>query len=209
MEPNIYLQIAILCKNRSHITSVEHKNDKNTICDFCKSNVMQYYAYVINTNKFDICELCNVVCNYTYKNIKYCIVCWSEINQCDINMLTNKFINNNNRIPNIYEIDKNAKLIKSLSFPFVALFYEHGNSEDINKIKNIKLFFTDKINLQKIRNVGTNIFSKNNISKIKPSDGFVFFVTNQIDKINLMPEEYDIIAKTALAEINTHAINIS
>lgn len=199
----IVLQIGFFCKIKSEISNKEHKNIKLNKCYFCGSNVNSYYSYIINDMEFEICGLCNIVCNYNYKNIKNCVVCWSKMTQNDINMRTNIFINKNNRIPNIHEIDKNAKII-NLSFPLISLFYEYGNENDINKIQNIKLFFTDRINVQQIKNIGNNIFSKNNNTKIKQKDGFEFYVTNQIDKINIPEEQHNIIIRTANSAIEAH-----
>lgn len=159
----------------------------NHKCTLCKKNVPQVYVYKRAEVTYFLCELCNLVYRYDNDRLKYGILCVSSMEQNDIVTKTHEYFAKYRQIPNIVNVDKEAKFI-DVSTPDLICVLSSDTTRD--KFYDIKLFFTDKNKLSTLQNIK---FGINGVPKIRRYQDYGFFVENVLEKVSLSPEQIDII----------------
>ncbi len=166
------------------------------MCYVCNRNVPHVYNYKINDILYNLCELCNTVYTYNTAHLKYGILCSSDVDQLEIIKKTHEHFIRFKRIPNIVDIDENAKLINAPT-PDIIIAMSKGNCEQKNKFDNIKLYFTDKIKLTSLAQ--TTKFGQT-IPNVRRYRDYGFFLENNLEKVCLTKEQCDVIKLFALLD---------
>lgn len=91
-----------------------------------------------------LCVFCNIIKINKKDNLFDIVICKSNLTQLEIIVKTYEFFMKNDRIPYPYELDNNIEFLRVN--PYI---YRKNNI--INKIINDKIFFTNTIDLNKIK----------------------------------------------------------
>ena len=114
----------------------------------CKQCKLKYKE--LNNN---ICILCNII-RYNNKSDSYNIIIgYSDSEQYDIIRKTYEFFIKHDQIPKPHDIDLSVKIIKINPYIFrqFILYYKKNKLIDSKLIDNYKIFFTNAIDLNKIK----------------------------------------------------------
>ena len=113
-------------------------------CIICKLKYKE-----MNNN---ICIFCNIVSQNNKNNVYDITIGFTKKSQKDIIKCTYEYINNNDKIPLPHEIDNKVKIININPYIFREFisFYKKKEIYDDN-INNFKIFFTNTIDLNKIK----------------------------------------------------------
>ena len=124
----------------------------NGVCRFCGGTYSKYLTcFRLKNNKdndnkltnFDICcRACNIINNINYGSLDEVLLYHSNLSQLEILRKTINFILENDRIPDVLEIDKNAKNIKISLLEFISILISNKNKKLPDEIKNYKIFFS-------------------------------------------------------------------
>ena len=150
-------------------------------CDLCERNVRRHYQYE-NTI---VCDLCNIILKFDVTSVQKGILCLSDKSQKDIVRETIDFLKENQRMPNIHEIDPNAKML-GCNMSKIIILLERKSEKELKYFPEFKIFFTDKINFNFF---GINIFG----SKFYKYSDYEFFSNNKLEKVPLTKDQKYII----------------
>jgi len=89
--------------------------------------------------------MCDIIHNTKQTDILSFVIGVSSLSQLEIITLTKQFIMKNNYVPLPNQIDKDVKIIKNINH---YLFKKYINKTEEN---NFKIFFTNEINIDKIK----------------------------------------------------------
>lgn len=105
------------------------------------NNCLLNYNYINN----GYCLMCNIIHNTKQTDILLFVIGISSLSQLEIITLTKQFIMKNNCVPLPNQIDKDVKIIKDVNH---YLFKKYINK---TKENNFKIFFTNQLNIDKIK----------------------------------------------------------
>lgn len=121
----------------------------NYNCRYCGGHYIKYLMCIHldnNSNNNDISNLdlcCKVCYDITHINNSFnneMIVCYSQLSQLEIVRKTIDFIINNNKVPKINNIDKNASRVQLSVMEFSNILVHSKQNK-----YNYKIFFTEKL----------------------------------------------------------------
>ena len=126
-----------------HCESQYRINKTKSQCTNCNGKASILYNY--ENLPYRLCELCNIVHKYSVRTMESGIICKTNLSQIKIITMTRDFLKTNRRIPNITEIDPDAKLI-DCPIPDLLEVMRNSSSKQKKYFSDFKLFFTDMIN---------------------------------------------------------------
>ena len=130
----------------------------NYSCRYCGGKYMKYLLCIHldnNSHNNDInnldlcCRACYIITHINSSFNNEIQLCSSELSQTDIIKKTVNYIANNNKIPNVLDIDQNAKILKLSIMELANILVSNSyiNATFINQLEefnNYKIFFTQE-----------------------------------------------------------------
>ncbi len=160
----------------------------NQKCSQCSKHVPRVYNYTNTTDNkklASLCELCNNMYKYNTSHLKYGMLCSSKLTQMDIIHKTHEHFAKYKQMPNITDIDIDAKQFDTSTYHIVKAMLNFQND---GLFKDVKFFATDKINIDNL-----TCAKLGGSSKIRRYADFGFFVKNILDKCELSADQIKII----------------
>lgn len=154
---------------------LKKNNNKCHTCDMIYTKYMLCIKFPDN-EYYPICKLCNYITSCHTPNI--ITLAYSKLSQKEIVIKTATYINNNDKVPHILELDKNAKSVPITLYELSDIIRNIPYNKIQNNLKNYKLFFNKKLNINDL-GISTNspMFIDENEENTK--------ISNNIDQYNL------------------------
>tara|TARA_A100000164_G_C21903917_1_gene771968 strand:+ start:659 stop:1231 length:573 start_codon:yes stop_codon:yes gene_type:complete len=162
------------------------KEDK--MCFFCKN---KFNKHIYLKNKNYLCNICYKINNCNINSDNNFSLCYSKISQKDIVCKTYDFINNNKKIPNITDIDKNAMNIKLSIIEFIEIIRNIEKTPCF--FNNYKLFLSYNFNIDYL--IKKSRFLSDNNYKVNTNLNKDIFIKDKekLNKYEMNLDEYNFI----------------
>lgn len=149
----------------------------HVICAYCGCTYEKIYSCIItdgNTIK-PCCQLCNIITSFSPKYSSSIIFASSNKTQLEIIRETVNYIYIHKKVPSIKDIDINAEII---NIKYNDFFHKRKTTKEIIVPENVKIFFSNQLNITKI--------ITNAVNTTKEFDGFTIDESNDsVDSISI------------------------
>ena len=122
-------------------------------CSNCNTNIKIYDT----KDDLDYCYICYLTNFTSHQDVFIINIGVSKMTQEEINSAYNKYVQKNCKLPLHTDIDPDSKILKVNSILFLNML-QNINAKEKKQFKNIKIFFSDNIDLRKIKTL--NILKK-------------------------------------------------
>lgn len=180
----------------------------NNICCYCGGNFSNYnYINSDNsTKKEDVylcCKFCHMILNFRHSYCNSLLLCWSDMSQIDIVRNSIDYIIINGTIPQVSDIDKNAKNLNISLIEYINII----NNKMPDEFKKYKIFLSDNYDIMYlVPLIKKSLFkTKKNIIKTRQLHKFSKNELKHINKyLGLVKKKENTLKK----EINNIILNV-
>jgi hypothetical protein len=187
-------------------------NRDNSTCRYCGGQYLKYLHCIhIDKNKSNnnlenlsiSCKGCYIITHVDFSFNDDIVLCWSLTSQVDIIRNTVDFVIKNGHLPQIKEIDPDAKKINLSVFEYSCLISSFKKKYIPNEFNNYKIFFTSNLDTSFIEDnycddeeymfVDTDDYSMeiDNSKSLNVDDGLDIHQFTDNEKIFLQKNLYD------------------